>query len=415
MMDLKTLTRMPPGLQFRILEAVSWRSGKQSHIGRLQRLTIQYFERNTRQGERTDLKGNRTCTENDVHVHPSERRMNSTEKAAKYWRESGTTVHKRVYVLNAAEENPEKWGQYLEQMDAAGSPHAAYKRLLTAQQGDELVRKDAVPKPAKSAVLLGDIYWLDKHRLACGDATIANHVKRLLTGVRPHLMITDPPYGVNYQPEWRLKSIGGTIRASGKVMNDDRADWRDAWKHFGGNVAYVFHAGTQSAVVQLSLEAEKFVIRAQCIWRKPHFVISRADYHSQHEPFFYAVRGSSHWAGGRDQSTVWEVAQVTKGEKTGHSTQKPVPLIIRAIENSSQPGDSVYDPFVGSGTTIIAATLTNRICYAMDLDPTYCAVAIERWQNFTGKKAVLEATGQTYAEVKHERLGTVVEVQREKS
>ena len=98
--------------------------------------------------------------------------MNSTEKAAKYWNESGTTVYKRVYVLNAAEEDPEKWGQYLQQMDAAGSPHAAYKRLVAARQEDELIRNDAVPKPPKSAVRLGDIYRLGKNRLGvrgCDD------------------------------------------------------------------------------------------------------------------------------------------------------------------------------------------------------------------------------------------------------
>jgi DNA modification methylase len=241
---------------------------------------------------------------------------------------------------------------------------------------------------------------LGEHRLLCGNATLKSDVQRLLAGARPHLTTTDPPYRVDYCPERRVQARGGSVRSSGKVMNDDRADWTEAWKLFDGHVAYVFHAGIHSAVVQQSLEGCGFGIRAQLIWVKSNFAISRGDYHPQHEACFYAVRGSSHWAGGRDQSTVWEFGQVPKGEKTGHGTQKPVALMIRAIQNSSQSGDGVYDPFVGSGTTIVAATVTERVCYAMDLDPHYCTIAIERWQQFTGKQAVLEATGQTYAEVK---------------
>jgi DNA modification methylase len=116
------------------------------------------------------------------------------------------------------------------------------------------------------------------------------------------------------------------------------------------------------------------------------------------------VRGSSHWVGGRNQSTVWPFDRVPSDEKTGHGTQKPVGLMLRAIENSSLPGDGVYDPFVGSGTTIIAAARTDRFCYAMELDPDYATRSIKRWQNFTGKQAVLGATGQTFSEVKRERL-----------
>jgi DNA modification methylase len=403
-MNLQDLERMPLRLKYRLLEAVSWRSDKQSDIARLQQLAIEYFENNTRQGERTDLLGDETCTQNDVQVHPGKRRANSTERAAKFWAESGTTVRKRVYVLNAAEKDPEKWRQYQRQMDDAGSPHAAYNRLVAAQREDDRLRNDAAPEPSEPVVRLGDLWLLGEHRLLCGDATVKNDVMRVLDGASPHLMITDPPYGVNYDPESRVEARGGSIRSIGKVMNDDRADWRGAWEQFDGDVVYLFHAGKHSATAQLSLEVTGFEIRSQCIWYKSNFAISRGDYQQQHEPFFYAVRGPSHWAGARDQSTVWEVGQVPKDEKTGHGTQKPVALIIRAIENSSQPGDGVYDPFVGSGTTIMAASETDRICYAMDLDPVYCTVAIERWQILTGKQAVFEATGKTYAEVKRERL-----------
>jgi DNA modification methylase len=393
---------MPPRLRHLIVQEVAWRSAKQSDIARVQRPAIQYFENNTRQGERTDLRPDGTCTQNHVQVNQSKRRANATEKAAKYWGESEATVRQRVFILDAAEKDTVKWGRYLAQMDEAGSPHAAYNRLIAAQREEMYPEKDSVPQPSSTVVALGDLWQLDKHRLLCGDGTAMTDVQRLLAGACPHLMVTDPPYGVNYDPSRRVRARGGTIRSSGRVTNDDRADWKDAWALFEGEVAYVFYASLQSAVVQLGLEACGFQIRAQIIWVKPNFALSLGDYHQHHEPCFYAVRGCSHWTGRRDQSTIWH-GSVPNDEKTGHGTQKPVSLIIRAIENSSQPGDGVYDPFVGSGTTIIAATMTDRICFAMDIDPAYCTVAIERWQQFTKTTAILEATGRTYAEVKRQR------------
>jgi DNA modification methylase len=151
-----------------------------------------------------------------------------------------------------------------------------------------------------------------------------------------------------------------------------------------------------------------FETRALIIWTKPHFVFDGAHYHSQYEGCFYAVRKgrNAHCQIRCDQSDVWPIVADADGRdgRTIHGTQKPVDCMLRPIENSSQPGDAVYDPFVGSGTTIIAAEIAERRCYAMDIDPLYCTVAIERWQNFTGREAILEATGQTFAEVKNERL-----------
>jgi hypothetical protein len=250
--------------------------------------------------------------------------MNSTEKAAKYWGESGTTVSNRVFVLNAAEKDPERYGPYLRQMDKAGSPHAAYKRLVAAQREEDRSGNDAIPEPTDPVVRLGDVWLLGEHRLLCGDATSKTDGERLLNGARPHLMVTDPPYGLNYDPNWRIQARGGSVRSSGKVMNDHRADWREAWALFDGEVAYVFHSGIHSAVAQVSLDASGFEVRAQIIWVKSNFALSRGDYQPQHEPCFYAVRGSSHWAGGRTQSTVWQFGRVPNGEKTGHGTQKPV-------------------------------------------------------------------------------------------
>jgi DNA modification methylase len=137
--------------------------------------------------------------------------------------------------------------------------------------------------------------------------------------------------------------------------------------------------------VQQSVEAVGFTIRCQIIWAKTRFVIGRGDYHWQHEPCWYCVRNKGHWTGDRSQSTLWTIDH-TKSE-TGHSAQKPVECMKRPIENNSSPGQAVYDPFVGSGTTIIAAEMTGRACHALEINPAYVDVTVERWQNFTGEKA----------------------------
>jgi DNA modification methylase len=129
-------------------------------------------------------------------------------------------------------------------------------------------------------------------------------------------------------------------------------------------------------------------MRAQIIWNKGHIVISRGHYHFQHEPCWYAVRKGStaQWNGDHKQSTVWDIDKLSASE-TGHSAQKPVECMRRPIENNSSPGQAVYDPFVGSGTTLIAAEMTGRACHAIEISPAYCDVAVERWQRFTGQVA----------------------------
>ena len=280
-----------------------------------------------------------------------------------------------------------------------------------ADKTEGLTDPDAVPEaPARAVTVLGDTWLLGKHRMRCGDSTSATDVEALLAGVKPHLMVTDPPYGVEYDPSWR-NGLDKVKRAQGKVANDDRADWREAWELFPGDVAYVWHSGTMAHTVADSLAACGFEIRSQIIWAKPHFAISRGHYHPQHEPCWYAVKGVGHWAGDRKQSTVWHVSNGTfqggkakaEDSKTGHGTQKPVECMKRPIENNSSPGQAVYEPFSGSGTTIIAGEITGRAVYAMELNPPYVDVAIKRWQDFTGQKAVLESTGRTFEEMASDR------------
>jgi DNA modification methylase len=249
---------------------------------------------------------------------------------------------------------------------------------------------------------------LGRHRLLCGDATSAADVARLLDGARPHLMVTDPPYGVDYDPAWRNEAGVSTTLRTGRVTNDDRADWREAWALFPGDVAYVWHAGVHARTVIESLEAAGFVIRSQIVWAKPRLVLGRGDYHWQHEPCLYAVRkgATGHWQGARDQTTLWQIAMVGAEDdaETVHGTRKPLECMRRPIVNNSAPGATVYDPFLGSGTTLIAAELTGRVCVAMEIDPRYCDVTIERWQRLTRSAAILDGDGRSFADLKDQRV-----------
>jgi DNA modification methylase len=219
-------------------------------------------------------------------------------------------------------------------------------------------------------------------------------VAKCLNGVTPHLMVTDPPYGVEYDASWRQDrgvNKAGPGAATGKVLNDDRADWSEAWALFPGDVAYVWHAGLHAASVAQSLASCDLIVRTQIIWNKSSMLLGRGDYHWKHEPCWYAVRKGrvGHYVGGRKQTTVWDIEKPRKSE-TGHSTQKPVECMKRPIENNSSAGQAVYEPFSGSGTTIIAGEMTGRSIHAIELNPAYVDVAVIRWQEFTGEKAVHE-------------------------
>jgi DNA modification methylase len=279
---------------------------------------------------------------------------------------------------------------------------------FSAAQHQGLTDPDDIPHVLVDPVSrAGDIWLLGPHRLLCGDCTDAAAVSATLAGVVPHLMVTDPPYGVGYDPGWRERSglSDGSTLARGQVLNDNRADWREAWLLFPGDVAYVWHSALHAGTVVMSLEAAGFVIRSQIIWDKTRLVISRGDYHWRHEPAWYAVRKgkTGHWAGDRKQTTIWEIPH-TKSE-TGHGTEKPVACMQRPIENNSSTGQAIYDPFCGSGTTIIAAEITGRVCHGIELSPIYVDVAIKRWQAFTGQLAILQATQETFAALSAKRTG----------
>ena len=275
--------------------------------------------------------------------------------------------------------------------------------LLVGFGDDELLAaaedsssSEELPTEPKSK--LGDVYILGKHRLMCGDSTNPQHVDKLLNGENPILMVTDPPYGVNYKPEWRNEvREGNDSKNLGKVLNDDRYDWSEAYSLFTGDIAYVWHSALYTHKFAQNLENNGFDLVSLIIWNKQHFVLSRGDYHNKHEPLWYAVKkGQKHnWQGRRDQSTVWDIdnnsyGAKTKEEQTGHGTQKPLECMLRPILNNSKKGQSVYDPFGGSGTTLIACEKSERNCYMMELSPSYVDIIINRWEKETGKGAILD-------------------------
>lgn len=270
-------------------------------------------------------------------------------------------------------------------------------------KGEESFEELVPALPTEAITGPGDIWLCGQHRIGCGDATSKEDVRRLLGSTIPVLMVTDPPYGVQYDPRWRERAGLGQQRQTELVNNDHQADWSQAYTLFAGDVAYVWHAGVHAAEVASGLESNGFRVRGQIIWVKQHFALSRGDYHWKHEPCWYAVREgkSSNWCGDRTQSTVWEVSNLNPigGARdeaaTGHSTQKPVEVMRRPILNNTRRGEIVYDPFLGSGTTVVAAESAGRICYAMELDPRYVDLSVRRWQQLTGKVAVREADGVT--------------------
>ena len=251
---------------------------------------------------------------------------------------------------------------------------------------------DEIPvAPQNPVTVPGNVWILGQHRLMCGNSENPTDVAKLLNDQKPTMMVTDPPYGVNYDPTWRKEAKVNNSDRMGKVQNDDRADWTEAYRLFPGDVAYVWHAGLHAGLVGENLKTVGFDLRSQIIWSKNRFALGRSDFHWQHEPCWYAVRKGkkANWTGDRSQNTIWSVVE-RQDVETIHSTQKPVECMARPMRNHGTFGDLIYEPFCGSGTTLIAAEMTRRICYAMELDRLYVDVAVARWEKFTGQKARLE-------------------------
>lgn len=394
------LSKLPDHLLYPIIEDITAKNNVQSALARKQLDVKNILEKYTEQGRRTDLANAVTCPQKDVQVT---RRASTTEKVAALFDESGSAVRQRIYVYENAHDDPVKYGKYLKKMDNDNSPYRAYAELKAAQEA-EIFDNEVISTTSSSWVQRGDLWVLGHHRLLCGDSTSTADVAHLLSGAVPHLMITDPPYGVEYQPSWRAKIGNKNPKKRGVVANDHRHDWSAALALFPGDVCYIWFSGLHAAEVQIYLEKYKFLPRMLITWGKTRPVISRGHYNWQTESCLYAVREGkrARWEGRKSQANLWMIDN-RDDRGHGHGTQKPVECMLRPIRNNSKPNDAVYDPFVGSGTTIVAAETSGRRCYAIEIDPSYCAVSIERWQNLTGQQAILEINGRSFADVMRER------------
>jgi DNA modification methylase len=298
--------------------------------------------------------------------------------------------------------------------------------LLRDPMDDEKANQ-APPLPEIATARSGDVWLCGDHRILCGDATIADAVARLLGDRKPKLMVTDPPYGVELDSEWRDRAginKHGPAEASymkrrseghtqTTISGDTICDWSPAFELLPSlEVAYLWHASRFTSDVLRGLLRIGFIHHQQIIWRKTQAALTRTHYWFQHEPCWYVRKKNAPWYGQPGKNTtIWDAASPkmimggSEEEKFDHPTQKPVELMRRPILNHTKRGELVYDPFLGSGTTLAAAELTERACCGMELDPKYVDVVILRWQGLTGKLATLEADGRTFEQVKSERLG----------
>ena len=265
-------------------------------------------------------------------------------------------------------------------------------------EGDAIEDVDApVEIPGVPVTARGDLWRLGRHRLLCGDASNRDDVERVLDGEKPQLLVTDPPYGVDYQPSWRVEGLGRTSDRTDQVTNDGLEDALALIKATldvlppSIIVVYVWHAALVAP--DAALVEAGFGLRARIAWVKQTPTLSRGHYNWQHEELAYGVREkkTASWMGGRSQTTVWQITRpygwLKSDEDSNHPTPKPVECMERPIRNHE--GD-VFDPFVGSGSTIVAAERQGRACYAIEIEPRYVDAAVRRWEKVTGETAVRE-------------------------
>ncbi len=281
-------------------------------------------------------------------------------------------------------------------MDLTGFDDIDIKDLFKQFETDSEIKEDDFDTEAEAAKVTepntqpGDIWQLGRHRLLCGDATNLADLTRLMEGKMANMVFTDPPYNVDYT---------GATKDKLKILNDKMGS--NQFYEFleasfenminvtaPGGAVYICHADSEGYNFRKAFVDAGFLLKQCIIWVKNTIVMGRQDYHWQHEPIIYGWKpGAAHsWYGGRKESTTWNIDKPLRNGE--HPTMKPIQLVARALKNSSQVGELVLDMFLGSGSTLIAAEQSNRICYGMELDPVYCDVIIKRWEQLTGQKAV---------------------------
>lgn len=280
-------------------------------------------------------------------------------------------------------------------LDITGFDADALAELIAGDEPDNegQTDEDAVPEVNETPISRpGDVWVMGKHRLLCGDATLAASYDALLQGAPVDMVFTDPPYNVNYANSAKDK-MRGKDRA---ILNDNLGDGfydfllaalTQMVAHCRGGI-YVAMSSSELDVLQAAFRAAGGKWSTFIIWAKNTFTLGRADYQRQYEPILYGwpEGATRHWCGDRDQGDVWQIKKPQKNDL--HPTMKPVELVERALRNSSRPGNVVLDPFGGSGTTLIAAEKSGRIARLIELDPKYVDVIVRRWEDFTGQTAI---------------------------
>jgi DNA modification methylase len=297
-------------------------------------------------------------------------------------------------------------------LDLVGFDDVELQRLLEAQDAAPgLVDEDAIPDVQPEAVArLGDLFVLGDHRLLCGDAIVPADVERLMGTDAADLVFTDSPCNVDYEgyTEDHLKIQGDRMSAEQfrQFLLASFSSYRRIVKP--GASMYVCHSSSWQREFQNALEATGFEVRCQIIWAKNTFAWGFGRYKFQHEPIFYChVAGQKDaWYGDKSQSTLWEEKKPAANRI--HPTAKPVELIERALVNSSKAGDIVTDLFGGSGSTLIGCERRGRKARLIEIDPKYADCIVRRWQQYTGKQAVLDGDGRTFDEIAEERMGAAV-------
>ena len=332
---------------------------------------------------------------------------------AKDW----TDAQKRAYViadnklaLNAGWDNDllalelGELGDLGFDLELTGFTDAEIKALMPVDVTEGLTDPDeAPPAPENPSTKPGDVWVMGKHRLMCGDSTSMDDLAKLCEGQLVDMWLTDPPYNVAYEGCTKEK-----LTIKNDSMGDDqfRQFLRDAYTAADsvmkpGAVFYIWHADSEGYNFRGAAHDAGWTVRQCLIWKKSSMVMGRQDYHWRHEPCLYGWKdGAGHlWAADRKQTTILEFDKPSRNGE--HPTMKPVALFEYQLLNNTKGGDMVLDSFGGSGTTLIAAEKNGRIARIMELDPKYCDVIVQRWQDFTGQIAILEADGRTFDEVKN--------------
>jgi DNA modification methylase len=296
-------------------------------------------------------------------------------------------------------------------LDLTGFDGEELDKLLGAEQLDVLTDPDEAPEvPSQPVSRPGDLWILGDHRVLCGDATVMSDVEKLMDGQLADMSFCDAPYNVDYANAAKNKALAKDRRILNDALGEGFYQFLyDACVNLlmvTKGACYMSMSSSELDTLQRAFKEAGGKWSTFIIWAKNTFTLGRADYQRQYEPILYGWKdGSQHyWCGARDQGDVWFVDKPRVNDL--HPTMKPVELVERAIANSSKGRDIVLDLFGGSGTTLIAAERTGRSARLMELDPKYVDVIVTRWQNHTGKMAVLDGEERTFDDLKAQRTSS---------